>query len=109
MDDATFPPDAASAISQAFALARLDDRLERGAAVTLEEVRAYLVDQITQLLDRNPALLMSILYRIDVAERDVKAVFSSCTPPEVPPRLADLIVARQLQKVQLRRRYRDEG
>lgn len=94
-------------LSRAFDLAPLDQRLDAGEQVSMDEVRAYLVAHIRRLLDRNPALLMSILYRIDVPERDVKATFAGCSPPEVPERLADLIIERQLQKVALRARYRD--
>ena len=101
--------DAAASISRAFALERLDRRLEAGEQVTMDEVKAYLVEHLTRLLDGNPALLMSILYRIDVAERDVKAVFATCSPPAVPDRLADLIVERQLQKLRLRRQYGETG
>lgn len=105
---ALLPPDAVAALSRAFALQPLDQRLDAGETVTLEEIRACLVDHLVQLLDQNPALLMSHLYRIDVAESDVKAVFATCDPPAVPERLADLIIARQLQKIELRERYRDD-
>lgn len=98
--------DAAVALSHAFALAPLEERLEAGGPVSLAEVKAYLIEHITRLLDRNPAMLLSILYRIDVAEGDVKRVFEEAAPPRVPDELADLIIERQLQKVRTRRQHR---
>lgn len=74
------------------------------APLTLEAVRAYLEGHVARLLDRNPALLMSILYRVDVAERDVQRVLR--TSPTVAADLADLLLERQLEKVRLRRAYR---
>ena len=46
--------------------------LEQTDTPTLDDVRAFLIEKIIQLLDRNPDLLMHILYRVDVAEREVK-------------------------------------
>lgn len=73
--------------------------------ITLEEVHAYLVDKIAELLVRQPALLMSILYRIDVSEFAVTKILSQATPSDVPSLLASLVIHRQLQKVRLRSEY----
>ena len=73
--------------------------------LTIEDVRRYLVERIQTLLAHNPALLLSILYRIDVAEVSVKRVFEQESAADIPSHLADLIVERQLQKVRIRRRY----
>jgi len=102
------PVETTLSLSRAFALEPLEARLEAGESLSLDDVRAYLVDRIAALLDANPALLLSILYRIDVAERDVKEVFSDVAPPEMPGRLADLIIERQVQKMRIRQRFRDE-
>ena len=76
---------------------------------TLDDVRAFLIEKIIQLLDRNPDLLMHILYRVDVAERDVKRVFAEAAPKDIPPHLADLLIERQLLKLKIRRTYREKG
>ena len=73
---------------------------------TLEDVRRFLIPKITALLDRNPEMLMHILYRIDVAERDVKHVFAESAPKDIPAHLADLLIERQLLKLKIRREYR---
>ena len=85
-----------------------DAALEQVDTPTLDDVRAFLIPKITALLDRNPGLLMHILYRVDVAERDVKRVFAESAPNDVPPHLADLLIERQLLKLKIRRTYREK-
>ena len=45
---------------------------------------------------------MTILYRIDVSERNVNEIFSKSIPPDVPELIADLIIERQLAKARTR-------
>ena len=97
-DDAPLPPEAATALTTAFAL-------PEDASASLGALRRLLTAKIAELLDRNPAWLMHVLYRVDVAEARVKAVFAEAAPDEIAPRLADLLIERQLQKIEYRRRY----
>jgi hypothetical protein len=71
---------------------------------TLDEVRRFLIPRITDLLDHNPSLLMHILYRVDVAERDVKHVFAESQTDAIPADLANLLIERQLRKLRFRKR-----
>ena len=82
--------------------------LEQIDTLTLDDVRDFLTPKITALLDRNPDLLMHILYRVDVAERDVKRVFAESPPNDIPLHLADLLIERQLLKQKIRRKYREQ-
>ena len=75
---------------------------------SLEDVRRFLMDRIGRLLNERPALLMSLLYRIDVDEADVRRVMTESPPGRPPADLADLVIERQLAKVRMRRRYRDD-
>ncbi len=50
--------------------------------------------------------LLSILYRIDVHENNVKRVFDEYRPDEIPSMLAELMIQRQLQKARTRIAYR---
>ena len=80
---------------------------------SFEEMRAMLINRITELLSLNPEKLMAILYRIDVKEVAVNQIMSTSFPLEVPIHLADLIITRQLEKAQSRadhaRRQEDES
>lgn len=69
---------------------------------TFDEMRAMLINRITELLSRNPEKLMAILYRIDVKEASVNQIMTTSFPLEVPIHLADLIISRQLEKAQSR-------
>jgi hypothetical protein len=89
---------ASQRIAAAFDLA--GDELE--FVGTFEEMRAMLINRITELLSRNPEKLMAILYRIDVKEAAVNQIMSTSFPLEVPIHLADLIITRQLEKAQSR-------
>lgn len=75
---------------------------------SMEEVRRYVVQQVSMLLKENPALLMSILYRVDVVEADVQATLAYSQPSEIPAELADLLIQRQIQKIKIRRAYRPD-
>lgn len=78
---------------------------EPDAGMKLEELRRWLAAQVAHLLDRQPGLLMSHLYRIDVPEPAVQAVLQEAPPADIPWRLADLMIVRQRQKIETRRRY----
>ncbi|GIV57470.1 MAG: hypothetical protein KatS3mg042_0383 [Rhodothermaceae bacterium] len=104
-DDAPLLPDALAAL--AAALPGEAALPAPAATLTLDDVRRFLVAHISTLLDRNPGLLMSILYRVDVAEAKVKRAFAEHPPATLPGALADLLIERQLQKLRLRRQYGD--
>ena len=74
---------------------------------TMEEVHAFVSTHVARLLDQNPGMLMSILYRIDVPEPKVRHVFESEPHPVIVDRLTALIIERQLEKVRLRRQFRE--
>lgn len=76
-----------------------EEALLETETLTLDDVRRFLIPRITDLLDRNRPLLMHILYRVDVAERDVKHVFAESPTDAIPADLADLLIERQLQKL----------
>lgn len=91
----------ANKISIAFELSDVEDLQ---AENVLDAIKAELIDRIIRLLNVNPEKLMSILYRIDVNEKQVNEIFSKSLPPDVPEQLADLIVDRQMQKAATRKK-----
>jgi hypothetical protein len=72
----------------------------------LEEFRKYLTEKMRDLLDKNYNLLINTLYRIDISEKKLAELFSSKNKESIPERLADLIIERQIEKIEFRRRYR---
>ncbi len=66
-----------------------------------EQLTAHLVG----LLLNQTEYLWQQLYRMDVDERKVNALFDLNNPKEIAPALADLIIERQLQKIATRKKY----
>ena len=97
------PPELALSLAGAFEAGA--DLPDAPASMTLDDVRRFLVAQVEALLAHEPARLLSILYRVDVAEPKVKHVLSTSPPAQIPAHLADLLIERQLQKLRLRRAY----
>jgi hypothetical protein len=76
--------------------------------LTLEDVHEFVCRHVEVLLHSNPALLMSIIYKIDVSERKVRRVFEDESGVDLVARLTELIIERQLEKVRIRKQYRDD-
>ncbi len=73
----------------------------------LYEFREYLIRKLTELLNNNFNLLVNILYRIDISESKLAELFGNKNERNIPEKLADLIIERQLQKIQIRKRYKE--
>jgi hypothetical protein len=73
----------------------------------LEEFRKYLTDKMKDMLDKNYNLLINTLYRIDISEKKLSELFSAKNKESIPQKLADLIIERQIEKINYRRRYRE--
>lgn len=69
----------------------------------LENIR----QRVAELLDKNPELLFSYLYRLDVLEYKIKAAMKSGLPADEA--LAELIWSRQKQRLATRKAYRENG
>ena len=74
---------------------------------SLEEFRKYLTGKLKLLLDEKFDQLVNILYRIDINEKKLSELFSGQNRDFIPASLADLIIERQLQKIRLRKSYRE--
>ena len=69
------------------------------------EIRIWLEKKIRQMLDQEPDLLWSTLYRMDVEEEKIKKVMSSGQKIPVETGLADLILERQKLRNEMREKY----
>jgi hypothetical protein len=74
---------------------------------SLEEFRKYLTEKLKILLDEKFDTLVNILYRIDISEKKLRQLFSGNNRASIPTTLADLIIERQLQKIRLRKMYKE--
>lgn len=74
---------------------------------SLEDFRKYLTEKLKFLLDEKFDTLVNILYRIDISEKKLSQLFSGNNRNSIPSVLADLIIERQLQKIKLRKLYKE--
>ena len=70
------------------------------------EIKAALTSVLVQLLLHDLEKLWNILYRIDVNEQKVKALFAGSDATVMAPSLADLIYQRVEQKALTRLQYK---
>ncbi len=73
----------------------------------LEEFRKYLTARMKEMLDNNYDLLINTLYRIDISEKKLSQLFSSKNKESIPEKLTELIIERQIEKINFRKRYRE--
>ena len=73
----------------------------------LEEFRKYLTEKMKDMLDKNYNLLINTLYRIDINEKKLAELFADKNKESIPQKLAELIIERQIEKINFRKRYRE--
>lgn len=81
-------------------------REQEDVALSYDELKRMIAEHIRHLLSSHYEYLLNLLYRIDVDESKVAETLTSYHPNEVPEILAEMIIARQLQKVVTRQYYR---
>jgi len=74
---------------------------------SLEEYKKYLTENLKFLLDEKFDTLVNILYRIDISEKKLSQLFSGNNRDSIPASLADMIIDRQLEKLRLRKLYKE--
>ncbi|HCP93595.1 MAG TPA: hypothetical protein DIU05_06140 [Bacteroidetes bacterium] len=80
--------------------------MEMESTPTYENVLEVLTSSVMYLLLHDMEKLLNILYRIDVNEPKVKAAFAQNNPKLIAPTIAQLILDRELQKAESRRKYK---
>jgi hypothetical protein len=73
--------------------------------LSLEEVRATVTTHINHLINTDFEKLVSLLYRIDVSESKMRAVLQLKEGEDSAVYIADLIIERQLQKIESRKKF----
>lgn len=76
------------------------------ATSTREALEQWLTERIVHYLLHDMEKLLHILYRIDVSEKKVKEAFAQNNPQQIAPQLARLILEREEQKIETRKKFR---
>lgn len=77
-------------------------------ATSLEELRKKLSAYINQLINTDFEKLISLLYRIDVNETKLRCLLDASEGRNAAQLIADLIIERQLQKIESRKNSKPE-
>lgn len=72
------------------------------------ELHSQLINQITILLERNYDLLLSVLYQVDITEREIARAERELPHYNHVEIVAHQIIARDLKKVLLRRYFKSK-
>jgi len=93
-------------IAKDFQIGEDDSLIPASDALNFKELKKYLTEKLSYLLEHKYDTLINILYKIDVSEEKLGELFSSANRDSIPESLADLIIERQLQKVKFRQLYK---
>ncbi len=79
---------------------------ELALQTSIDELKEKLTQIVQYLLDKDFERLLQAMYRIDINEGKLKVALASDPPDLVAPKIATLIIERELQKAESRRRYK---
>lgn len=84
----------------------LEKEAELLSVPDLAILREKLIEVINLLLQKDYQRLVNAMYRLDIDERLFREAISGMHSPNVAARLADLVINRELEKINTRRKYR---
>jgi len=86
----------------------LEVKINNLNAISEEQLLDAITDRVLELLERNPEILFSYLYRLDVLEHKIQFALNQQT--QIPPHraLAKLILDRQKLRISTKRKYKQE-
>lgn len=70
-----------------------------------EQLRAALCKRLAELLEDDFGGLVNAMYRLDIAESRFKEALSGGTTMQIASRLADIVLERELKRLETRRKY----
>jgi hypothetical protein len=73
--------------------------------ISSEKTREELIFLINELINEDFQSLIQLLYRIDVNEKKIRLYLEENSDKDAASVLADLIIERQLQKIESRKKY----
>ncbi len=71
-----------------------------------QEILGAIHKRVTEMLDKNPDLLMSYLYRLDVLEVDLKRILHFSNTQPIADSITELIWERQKARVETKKQYK---
>ena len=104
MNDEVKLRESALLISKHFDISQSEFEVEK---MNYSEFLKNLTRIINYLLEKDFQRLLNGLYRIDVSEQKVNEVLNASAPDSIAKEVAQLILERELQKVETRLKYKE--
>lgn len=82
--------------------------LQLATSLSYDELHKKLSAEITHLINNDFEKLVYYLYRIDVNENRMRTLLEQRDGENAAELIADLIIERQLQKIESRKKFRNE-
>lgn len=73
------------------------------------QLQKVLSEQINFLITNNFSSLIAVLYRLDISEKKLRMLLANNVDKNAGDIIADLIIERQLQKIELRKTFKVEN
>ena len=73
------------------------------------QLQKVLSEQINFLITNNFSSLIAVLYRLDISEKKLRMLLANNADKNAGDIIADLIIERQLQKIELRKTFKVEN
>jgi len=80
--------------------------LELREVAAMDELEALLAERVNMMIQRDFGALVQLLYRVDVSESKLRGLLQENAGEEAAKVIARLIIERQWQKIETRRRFR---
>ncbi|WP_291777583.1 hypothetical protein [Cecembia sp.] len=71
-----------------------------------EDLIQLILPTVKKMLDRDLERLLSICYRIDLGENKLKKILHESAPESMAYELSSALVKRQIQKIEIRQKYK---
>lgn len=108
LDQAEIVRETAEQIMKDFGMFGVEITFSGDTTQAYYELHRQLVDQISILIDRNYDLLLSVLYQVDITDREIARAAADLPEYSHIEVVAHQVIVRDLKKVLLRRYFKNQ-
>lgn len=109
LDQAEIVRETAEQIMKDFGMFGVEITFSGDTSQAYDELHHQLIDQISLLLERNYDLLLSVLYQVDITDREIARAERELPHYNHVEIIAHQVIVRDLKKVLLRRYFKSQS
>lgn len=79
-----------------------------GSEISEEELLLAIAARVADLMDREPGLLFSYLYRLDISEKKLNEAINTPSTDPLAYRIAEFILERQKERIASKEKYKSD-